>query len=101
MIRLARGPSRNEPFNCATLSTLHRRSRHNGIVPNARNGSFANLPPNPFTKSGLGTKASRQNKNGAVASAVSNWGYPKVSITRLIAGCFRFFTFTQYFDLPP
>src|SRR6516164_983219 len=47
MIRLARGPSRNEPFNCATLSTLHRRTRHDGIVPNARNGSFANLPPTP------------------------------------------------------
>ena len=24
-----------------------------------------------------------------------------VSITRRVAGCLRFFTFTQYFDLPP
>jgi hypothetical protein len=39
-------------------------------------------------------------QNGAGNSAVSDWGYPKGSITRSIAGCFRFFTFTQYFDLP-
>jgi hypothetical protein len=27
--------------------------------------------------------------------------HANASITRLIAGCFRLFTLTQYFDLPP
>jgi hypothetical protein len=39
-------------------------------------------------------------QNGAGNGAVSDWGYPNASITRLMAGWLWFLTFTQYFERP-
>jgi len=70
-------------------------------IPSVGIGAEKNARYCSCTPSGRIRGASENAKGTCVGSGLNRVSQPRPSITRFIAGCFLFFTFTQCFDLPP